>query len=270
VTTEQNADNTKSKKAPKSDGAKGGAAKRSEAAADSPKAEAAKSEAPAKGQQKGEQAKGGAKTPRAAKPESAPIPERKGPLPPARLAVRYKDEVAATLFKEFGYSSTMQIPRLEKIIVNVGIGAEAITNAKAVEAATKDITTITGQKPITTRARKSIATFKIRQGMPMGITVTLRGRRMYEFYDRLVSSALPRIRDFRGVPRNAFDGRGNYALGLKEQVMFPEIEYNSIDRMRGLQIVIVTTAASDREGFRLMELLGMPFEKSVGSGKRAA
>ena len=185
--------------------------------------------------------------------------------PPAptlpRLLVRQREDVATTLIKEFGYTSPMQVPRLEKIILNIGLG-EALDNARAVENATNDLTRISGQKPVTTRARKSIAAFKVRQGMAIGVSVTLRGRRMYEFLDRLMNAALPRVRDFRGVPRNSFDGRGNYALGIREQVIFPEIDYNSIDKLRGLQVVVVTTAKADREGQRLLELLGMPFERT--------
>ena len=154
----------------------------------------------------------------------------------------------------------MQIPRLDKIVLNIGMG-EALQNARAMEAATSDLTAISGQKPVVTKAKRSIAQFKIRDGMPIGLTVTLRGRRMYEFYDRLVNASLPRLRDFQGVSRNSFDGRGNYSLGLREQVIFPEIDYNSVDRMRGLQVVIVTTAPSDQEGMRLLELLGMPFTR---------
>ncbi len=189
-------------------------------------------------------------------------PQAAAPAVPPRLLVTYREEISPQLFKEFEYTSAMQTPRLEKIVVNIGIGAEAITNRGAIEAATKDVVAITGQHPVTTKARKSIAGFKIRDGMPMGLKVTLRGRRMYEFFDRFVSSSLPRIRDFRGLSRNAFDGRGNYAIGISEQVIFPEIDYNSIDRLRGLQVVITTTAVSDREGFRLLELMGMPFART--------
>ena len=178
-----------------------------------------------------------------------------------RLLERQRSDVASTLSKEFGYKSPMQVPRLEKIVLNIGLG-EALENAKAVENATNDLTQISGQKPITTRARKSIAAFKVRQGQAIGVAVTLRGRRMYEFLDRLMNASLPRVRDFRGVHRDSFDGRGNFSLGLPEQVIFPEIDYNSIDRIRGLQVVIVTTARTDREGQRLLELLGMPFERS--------
>jgi large subunit ribosomal protein L5 len=164
------------------------------------------------------------------------------------------------MVKEFGYTTPMQVPRLTKIVLNIGLG-EALQNPKAIESAARDLSLISGQRPVTTRARKSIAAFKVRQGMPLGVSVSIRGRRMYEFFDRLVSSALPRIRDFRGLSREAFDGRGNYSLGISEQVIFPEIDYNSIDRIRGLQLAIVTTARTDREGLRLLELLGVPFTR---------
>lgn len=181
---------------------------------------------------------------------------------PPRLLVAYREEIAPRLLEEFEYTSPMQVPRVEKVVLNVGIGREAIDNRNVIEAAIRDLTAISGQRPVTTKARKSIAGFKLREGMPSGLKVTLRGRRMYEFLDRFVSSSLPRIRDFRGLSRNAFDGRGNYAIGIREQVIFPEIDYNSIDRLRGLQVVIATTARSDREGFRLLELMGMPFARS--------
>jgi large subunit ribosomal protein L5 len=174
---------------------------------------------------------------------------------------KLRSEVGPALMQEFGYTSPMQIPRLTKVVVNIGLG-EALTNARAIENASGDIALITGQRPVTNRARKSVAGFKIREGMPIGVSVTMRGRRMYEFLDRLVSSALPRIRDFQGLSRDSFDGRGNYSLGIREQIIFPEIDYNSIDRIRGLQIAIVTTAPNDREGLRLLELLGMPFTRS--------
>ena len=180
------------------------------------------------------------------------------PKTPPRMLDKIRNDVAPVMIQEFGYTSPMQAPRLSKVTLNIGLG-EALTNARALENATRDLTAISGQKPVTTRAKKSIAGFKIREGMPIGVSVTLRGRRMYEFVDRLISSSLPRIRDFQGVSRNAFDGRGNYSLGIREQVIFPEIDYNSIDRIRGLQIVIVTTARSDAEGARLLELMGMPF-----------
>jgi large subunit ribosomal protein L5 len=188
------------------------------------------------------------------------------PLP--RLQARLRDEIAPVLMQEFSYTSPMQVPRLSKAVLNIGLG-EALENARAIESATNDLMLIAGQRPVVTRARKSIAGFKLREGMPIGVSVTLRGRRMYEFVDRLVSSTLPRIRDFLGVSREAFDGRGNYSMGVREQVVFPEIDYDSIDRIRGLQIVIVTTAPTDREGFRLLELMGMPFAR-VETDIRAA
>src|SRR5215210_9464168 len=162
--------------------------------------------------------------------------------------------------KEFGYSNVMEAPKLEKIVVNVGLG-EAVSNAKALESAVSDLTAITGQRPVVTRAKKSIAAFKLRAGMPVGATVTLRGPRMYEFLDRLVAIALPRVRDFRGVSPNSFDGRGNYTLGVREQILFPEIDYDKIDKTRGLEMSIVTSARTDEEGRRLLTLLGMPFAK---------
>lgn len=194
--------------------------------------------------------------------------ETVSPRPTQRVLEKLRTEVGPVLMQEFSYTSTMQVPRLSKIILNIGMG-EALLNARAMESATRDLTLISGQRPITNRAKKSIAGFKIREGMAIGVSVTMRGRRMYEFYDRLVSSALPRIRDFQGVSREAFDGRGNFALGIREQVIFPEIDYNSIDRLRSLQVVIVTTAPTDREGMRLLELLGMPFTRS-GDAVRAA
>lgn len=180
--------------------------------------------------------------------------------PRERLEDRYRTEVAAQLQREFNYPNVMQVPRLQKVVVNIGLG-EAIQNAKAIEAATKDLTQITGQKPVITRSRKSIAAFKLRAGMPIGAMVTLRGERMWAFLDKLVSVALPRVRDFRGVSAKAFDGRGNYTIGLKEQLVFPEIEYEKIDKLRGLEATVVTTARTDEEARRLLELLGMPFEK---------
>ena len=198
-------------------------------------------------------------------------PERPKLVSPRRLPrmlEKLRTEVGPAMMQEFGYTSPMQIPRLTKVVLNIGLG-EALLNAKAMENATGDLSLISGQKPVTTRAKKSIAGFKIRQGMPIGVMVTLRGRQMHEFMDRLISSTLPRIRDFQGVPRESFDGRGNYSLGIREQVIFPEIDYNSIDRIRGLQIVIGTTARTDREGLRMLELLGMPFAKS-GAVERVA
>jgi large subunit ribosomal protein L5 len=179
----------------------------------------------------------------------------------ARLQDRYRSEVIEQMMTEFGYKNVMQVPKIEKIVLNIGLG-EAIQNAKAIDAAVGDLSAITGQKPVVTRAKKSIAAFKLRAGMPIGAMVTLRGPRMYEFLDRLVSTALPRIRDFRGVSPNAFDGRGNYTLGLREQMVFPEIDYDKIDKTRGLELSIVTTARTDQEGRRLLALLGMPFAKT--------
>jgi len=176
----------------------------------------------------------------------------------ARLRERYRDEVVPQMMREFGYTNTMQVPKLEKAVINVGLG-EAVANAKAIDAAVNDIQLITGQKPIVTKAKRSIAAFKLREGMPIGVKVTLRGDRMYEFYDRLTSIALPRIRDFRGVSPNAFDGRGNFTLGMTEQIAFPEIDYDRVDKVRGMEISFVTTARTDAEGRRLLELLGMPF-----------
>ncbi|HEV2073979.1 MAG TPA: 50S ribosomal protein L5 [Thermomicrobiales bacterium] len=178
----------------------------------------------------------------------------------ARLHDRYKEDIAPALTSEFGYKNPFQVPKLEKIVLNIGLG-EAVANGRALDAAVNDLTTITGQKPVVTRAKKSIASFKLREGMPIGAMVTLRGARMYEFMDRLVATALPRIRDFRGISPNAFDGRGNYTLGLREQIMFPEIDYDQIDKVRGLEISIVTSARTDEEGRRLLALLGMPFAR---------
>ena len=170
----------------------------------------------------------------------------------------YQDEVAPALMQKFGYKSTMQIPRLEKIVVNVGC-SEARENAKVLDAVVNDLTTITGQKAVITKAKKSVANFKLREGMPIGAKVTLRGNKMWEFLDRLFNVALPRVRDFRGISADSFDGRGNYALGIKEQLIFPEIEYDKIDKIRGMDIVICTTAKTDEEAKELLTLLGAPF-----------
>lgn len=178
----------------------------------------------------------------------------------ARVRDRYRDEAVPALTNDFGYKNVYQVPKLEKIVVNIGLG-EAVQNGRALDAAVNDLRWITGQAPVVTRAKKSIAAFKLRAGMPIGAMVTLRGDRMYEFYDRLTAIALPRIRDFRGVSPNSFDGRGNYTLGLREQIMFPEIEYDQIDKVRGLEVSIVTTARTDEEGRRLLALLGMPFAR---------
>ena len=178
----------------------------------------------------------------------------------ARLKDKYVAEVAPALFTKFGYTSTMQVPKIEKVVVNVGCG-EAKENAKVLEAVVRDLTTITGQKAIVTKAKKSVANFKLREGMPIGAKVTLRGDKMWEFLDRLFNVALPRVRDFRGISANAFDGRGNYALGIKEQLIFPEIEYDKIDKIRGMDIVICTTAKTDEEARGLLSQVGAPFER---------
>ena len=175
-----------------------------------------------------------------------------------RLKEFYRQEVLPALMKEFNHTNPMEAPRLEKIVLNIGLG-EALQNPKALDSAAADIAAIAGQKPVINRAKRSIANFKVRQGNPIGLMVTVRGDRMWEFYDRLVNAALPRIRDFHGVSGKGFDGRGNYSLGLREQLIFPEIEYDKIDKIRGLQVVIVTTASADEEGKRLLQLLGMPF-----------
>jgi large subunit ribosomal protein L5 len=175
-----------------------------------------------------------------------------------RLKEMYQREIIPALMSEYGYKSVMQVPRLQKVVVNIGLG-EATQNSRAMEAAEGDLAAITGQHPVITRARRSISGFKLREGMPIGMMVTLRGIRMYDFVDKLLNIALPRIRDFQGVPRNSFDGRGNYTMGIKEQVMFPEIEYDKVDKIRGMEISIVTTARTDEEGRRLLELMGTPF-----------
>ncbi len=177
-----------------------------------------------------------------------------------RLKERYRNEVVPALVEEFGYGNVMQAPRVEKVTLNVGLG-EAVQNAKALDAASADVATITGQHPVITRAKKSISNFKLRTGMPIGVMTTLRGDRMWEFLDRMINAALPRIRDFQGVSANSFDGRGNFSLGIREQLIFPEIEYDKIDRVRGMQLTICTSARSDEEGKRLLELLGMPFAR---------
>ncbi len=175
-----------------------------------------------------------------------------------RLKEKYQTEVVPALMQEFRYRSVMQVPRLEKIVLNIGLG-EAIQNPKALDAAMADLAAIAGQKPVITRAKKSIAAFKVRQGMPIGVMVTLRGPRMWSFLDRLMNLVLPRLRDFRGVSRRSFDGRGNYSIGLREQIVFPEIDYDKVDKLRGLEAVIVTTAPDDEQGYALLKRLGMPF-----------
>ena len=175
-----------------------------------------------------------------------------------RVLEHYKNEVMAKLTEQFGYTTVMQVPKIDKIVVNMGVG-DSISNSKLLDAAVEDLTQITGQKPLVTKAKKSIAVFKLREGMSIGAKVTLRGERMYEFYDKLISIALPRVRDFRGVNPNSFDGRGNYTIGIKEQLIFPEIEYDKIDKIRGMDIIFVTTAKTDEEAKELLALLGMPF-----------
>ena len=197
------------------------------------------------------------------KPRQKAAPEAPVPVSArARLLERYREEVAPTLLREYSYGNVMEVPRLSKVVLNIGLG-EALTNPRAMEAATNDLTRIAGQRPVVTRSRKSIAGFKLREGQAIGIMVTLRGDRMYHFVDKLFNAALPRLRDFRGVSRTAFDGRGNYALGVREQVVFPEIDYNQIDKIRSFQVNIITTAQSDREALRLLELMGMPFAREA-------
>ena len=178
----------------------------------------------------------------------------------SRLKEKYQKEVVPGLQKEFSYKNPMQVPAVNKVVINIGMG-EAIQNAKAMDAAVSDLATITGQRPVITRAKRSVATFKLREGMQIGCMVTLRGDRMYQFLDKLMNVALPRLRDFQGVSADAFDGRGNYTLGLREQLVFPEIDYDKVDKVRGMEVSIVTTARTDEEGRRLLRLMGMPFKK---------
>jgi large subunit ribosomal protein L5 len=178
----------------------------------------------------------------------------------SRLKERYRKEVVSALQKEFNYKNPMQVPTIHKVVVNIGMG-EAIQNAKAMDAAVADLAAITGQRPVITRAKRSVAAFKLREGMQIGCMVTLRGDRMYQFLDKLINVALPRLRDFQGVSPDAFDGRGNYTLGLREQLVFPEIDYDKVDKVRGMEVSIVTTARTDEEGRRLLKLMGMPFKK---------
>ncbi len=177
------------------------------------------------------------------------------------LQQRYQTEVVAQLRQEFSLKNIMQVPHIEKVVINIGVGSETQNDSKAVDAALNDLTIIAGQKPVVAKARKSISNFKLREGRPIGVKVTLRGERMWSFLDRLMNVALPRVRDFRGVTPNAFDGRGNYTLGLREQLVFPEIDYDKIDKVRGMEITVVTTANNDEQGRRLLQLLGMPFMK---------
>jgi large subunit ribosomal protein L5 len=214
------------------------------------KPEVKKAVAPAKAEQKKAEAK-------PAKSEKKEVVEEKYEN---RLIKKYRTEVVPALVKQFKYSSYMQAPRLEKIVINIGVG-DATVNAKALEDSVNDLTTISGQHPVVTKAKKSIATFKVREGQAIGCKVTLRGLRMYEFFDKLVSVALPRVRDFRGINKNSFDGHGNYTLGIKEQLIFPEIDYDKVSKIRGMDIVVVTTAQSDAESYALLSLMGMPFRK---------
>lgn len=183
------------------------------------------------------------------------------PAPVPRLKARYKEELIPAMMNEFAYKNVMQVPRLVKIAVNIGLG-EALQNSRAIEAATNDLTIMTGQKPVVTKARMSIATYKLREGMPIGVKVTLRGNRMWDFLDRLVNVVLPRQRDFQGISPDSFDGRGNYSIGLREQLVFPEIDYDDIDKIRGLEVTIVSTAKTDEEARRLLGLMDMPFRRS--------
>ena len=213
------------------------------AAPKAPKAEAPKAEAPAKKAPSKKTGKGNAQA----------------NITP-RLKTKYENEVKKTLLETYKYKSTMEIPALNKIVINIGVG-DATSDAKRLDEAVQELGQITGQKPVTTRAKKSVASFKLREGQAIGCKVTLRGVRMYDFFDKLVSIALPRVRDFRGVSRNAFDGRGNYTLGIKEQLIFPEIDYDKVAKVRGMDIVIVTTAKTDKEAYSLLELMGMPFQR---------
>lgn len=179
----------------------------------------------------------------------------------ARLKDRYKDEILPALMKEFNYTNPMAVPKLEKIVLNMGVGREAQSNPKVFDQAAMELSTVSGQKPVITKAKKSIAAFKLRTGMPVGVAVTLRGERMFEFLDRFINAVLPRVRDFRGISPRAFDGRGNYTIGIKDQLIFPEIDFNKVDRQRGMNISIVTTARTDEEGRALLRLFGMPFMK---------
>ncbi len=200
-----------------------------------------------------------AETERTARETRPPVPTD-GARPKPRLRRLYEEVVVPTMIREFGYKNPMEVPRLEKVVLNIGLG-EAVQNPRAVDSAVRDLSLIAGQHPVVTRARKSIAQFRLRAGMPIGVMVTLRGDRMWHFLDKLMNIVLPRQRDFRGVSPRSFDGRGNYSIGLREQLVFPEIDYDKIDRIRGLEVTIVTTARSDVEARRLLELLGMPFAR---------
>ncbi|MBI3181990.1 MAG: 50S ribosomal protein L5 [Myxococcales bacterium] len=229
-------------------------AKPSEEAKGVKKAKAEKSEG------KGKKADKGKKRDEARRAGYAPNIEEGLLAKPARLKVRYRDEVVPSLMKELGFKNPNQVPRLEKIVINMGLG-EALANAKMMESAVDQLAAITGQKPVVTKARKSIANFKLRQGQSIGAAVTLRADRMYEFFDRLINVALPRVRDFKGVSTKAFDGRGNYTIGIREQIIFPEINYDTIEKVKGLNVSIVTTARNDEQGLALLKHLGMPFKQ---------
>ncbi len=206
--------------------------------------------------------KGKAPAQPAAAAEIVDVPEvPTGPLPMPRMQERYRNEIVPALMKEFGYDNVMMVPRITKISVNIGLG-EAIQNSKAIDAATGDLVLVTGQKPVVTKARLSIAVYKLREGMPIGVMVTLRGRRMWDFLDRLINIVLPRQRDFQGVSPDSFDGRGNYSIGLREQLVFPEIDYDKVDKVRGMEITIVTTANTDEESRRMLALFDMPFKRA--------
>jgi large subunit ribosomal protein L5 len=206
--------------------------------------------------------KGKAPAQPAAAAEIVNVPEvPTGPLPMPRMQERYRNEIVPALMKEFGYDNVMMVPRITKISVNIGLG-EAIQNSKAIDAATGDLVLVTGQKPVVTKARLSIAVYKLREGMPIGVMVTLRGRRMWDFLDRLINIVLPRQRDFQGVSPDSFDGRGNYSIGLREQLVFPEIDYDKVDKVRGMEITIVTTANTDEESRRMLALFDMPFKRA--------
>jgi large subunit ribosomal protein L5 len=196
-------------------------------------------------------------------------PPPTGPRPTPRLRTRYEEEVRPALLNEFGYGNVMRVPKVEKVVLNIGLG-EALTNPQAMDNAVRDLETITGQRPVVTKARKSIAAFKLREGNAIGCMVTLRGARMYDFLDKLINVALARVRDFNGVSPESFDGRGNYNLGLREQLIFPEIAYDQIDRVRGMDVAIVTTARTDDEGRRLLQLMGMPFRSEDAAQRRAS
>jgi large subunit ribosomal protein L5 len=224
------------------------------------KAKAEKAEKAEKPEKKKGAEKGKAPAGEQAAPAEKAAAKPQEPAKPARLRLRYASDVLPELMKEFGFKNPMQVPKLEKIVVNMGLG-EAINNGKIIDASVEQLGQITGQKPVVTKARKSIANFKLRQGQSIGAMVTLRGERMWEFFDRLVSIALPRVRDFKGVSPKAFDGKGNYTLGVREQVIFPEINYDKVERIKGLNITVVTTARNDEEGRALLRRLGMPFRQ---------